>query len=112
MEARRVRALLIVGLVLGMLAGQSATALSICYVKCFALCVIKSFGRKNCALECLPKCIGKKSGAQPDPHAYCKLGCAMNQCAHISTKKDIAAAKVESCVDSCSGLCTKNYAFA
>ena len=78
------------GLVLGMLAGQSAAALSMCYVKCFALCMIKSFGRKKCALECLPKCIGKKSGAlQPDPHAYCKPGCAMNQCAHISTKKDM-----------------------
>ncbi|RVW23572.1 hypothetical protein CK203_091517 [Vitis vinifera] len=88
MEARRVRALLIVGLVLGMLAGQSAAAFAIFYVKCFALCMIKNFGRKNCA-RVLAKCIGKKSGAQPDPHAYCKLGCAMNQCAHISTKKDI-----------------------
>ena len=90
MEARRViMALLIVGLVLGMLAWQSAAALSMCYVKCFALCVTKSFGRKNCALECLPKFIGKKAGAQPNPHAYCKLGCAMNTCIHINTKKNI-----------------------
>ncbi|KAL6334235.1 hypothetical protein AAG906_007482 [Vitis piasezkii] len=79
-----------------MLAWQSAAALSMCYVKCFGLCTIKS----------------KKYGAQPNPHAYCKLGCAMNNCIHISTKKNIAAAKVESCVDSCSGLCTKNYVFA
>ena len=45
--------------------------------------------KEFCALECLPKFIGKNYGAQPNPHAYCKLGCAMNTCIHINTKKNI-----------------------
>ena len=60
---------------------------SSCNVLCQMLWALHD--KEFCALECLPKCIGKKSGAQPNPHAYCKLGYAMNKCIHISTKKNI-----------------------
>ncbi|KAL6335426.1 hypothetical protein AAG906_029669 [Vitis piasezkii] len=88
-----------------MLARQSTAGFPSCYAKCFGECIITSFSPLKCGLKCM-KCIVDPSSLEPNSYYYCKLGCAMNACTNISTKQDLVVAKLTSCVDSCSEMCT------
>ncbi|KAK9282363.1 hypothetical protein L1049_005280 [Liquidambar formosana] len=112
MERGSVRRLVMVGLVLGMLVGQSTASFMECYTPCFILCVIvPNHTAFSCALECLKNCIipNPPSTIHTDTHSFCKLGCASSLCTNLSTKQNPGGEKVESCVGSCSEMCTKNY---
>ncbi|KAA8541830.1 hypothetical protein F0562_022982 [Nyssa sinensis] len=112
MQGEKLRALVGVVMLLGMLLGQSTASFKDCYVECFIFCMIKpSNSAFSCSIQCLKDCIIPKS--PQDIHAthihdYCKLGCASSLCSNISTKQSPDGEKVESCVGSCSELCTKN----
>ncbi|KAJ4718173.1 thionin-like protein 2 [Melia azedarach] len=109
-KSRTERNLLIVCLVLGLLAGQSAASFKDCYKSCFILCVITP-GKNlvSCAGKCLKDCIIPFSLENlNDTRDFCKLGCASSLCTNLSTRDNPAEEKVESCVDSCSATCLKN----
>uniref|UniRef100_A0A5B7BAM4 Putative thionin-like protein 2 n=1 Tax=Davidia involucrata TaxID=16924 RepID=A0A5B7BAM4_DAVIN len=113
MQGGKLRALVVVVLVFGMLVGQSSTAsFKDCYVGCFIFCMIKpSNSAFYCSTQCLKDCIIPKSpqDIREDTHDSCKLGCASSLCTNISTKQNPDGEKVESCVGSCSESCTKNH---
>ncbi|PSS01535.1 Thionin-like protein [Actinidia chinensis var. chinensis] len=110
MDGGKVRALVVVVLVMGMLVGQSSAGFKGCYAKCFMFCMIKPpHSALHCGGKCLKHCIIPSSTAQPTGHDFCKLGCASTSCTNISTQAEPGEEKVESCVGSCSELCSKNY---
>ncbi|ONI16010.1 hypothetical protein PRUPE_3G073800 [Prunus persica] len=112
MEAKRVRAIVIVSLVLGLLIGQStASNFKDCYEVCFATCFPEKKDPIYCGGHCLRKCIFHPSSldTQTYPKHFCKLGCATSLCNNISTKDNHNGGKVETCVDSCSRTCTATY---
>ncbi|XP_052176049.1 thionin-like protein 2 [Diospyros lotus] len=132
MERSRIAAALVVALVVcGMATAVAqlspvaqpspATSFRDCYIPCFILCIVipphSAFG---CSLDCLRSCIipqahhaaaaaAAAAATRPETRLhFCKLGCASSLCANISTRQNPSGEKVESCVGSCSGLCTSN----
>ncbi|CAL5361404.1 unnamed protein product [Camellia sinensis] len=115
----RLRAMVVMVMVIvvsgmGVVEGQSPTPFMDCYVGCFILCnIIPSHTAYGCALQCLKDCVVPTTtqGIHGDKvnHQFCKLGCASSLCSNISTKQNPGGEKVESCVNSCSEGCTKNY---
>ncbi|KAH7866549.1 hypothetical protein Vadar_021872 [Vaccinium darrowii] len=95
------------------------TSFKECYVGCFVLCmIVPPYSPFACSFQCLKDCIIPKipqAATTSTPHVdnnfnFCKLGCAVaSLCTNISTKQNPGGEKVESCVGSCSGQCTKTY---
>ncbi|RVW88000.1 Thionin-like protein 2 [Vitis vinifera] len=113
MERGSIRALVMVGLVMGMLVGQSTASFKDCYTKCFIFCIITPNNTAfSCSLECLKDCVIPSHPLDietADTTYFCKLGCASTLCTNLSTKKNPAGEKVESCVNSCSNKCTEYH---
>ena len=134
----RVRAVLVVGLVLGLLLGQSDAFSPICYAGCVGECLVFHGSLMTCAIKCIWKCLFALSDTPPDSHSLCKFNCAAKLCANITTADHlgislslslslslilfvyvfllyfscfclVGAEEVESCVNSCGGNCTQNY---
>ncbi|KAG5537639.1 hypothetical protein RHGRI_024926 [Rhododendron griersonianum] len=70
----------------------------------------------DCSFQCLKDCLIPKipqstaTGTHVDNNFnFCKLGCSASLCSKISTQQNPGGDKVESCVGSCSGQCTKTY---
>ncbi|KAI8544407.1 hypothetical protein RHMOL_Rhmol08G0294100 [Rhododendron molle] len=88
-----------------------------CYVGCFVLCIIvPPHSLFDCSFQCLKDCLIPKipqstaTGTHVDNNFnFCKLGCSASLCSNISTEQNPGGDKVESCVGSCSGRCTKTY---
>ncbi|CAK9174634.1 unnamed protein product [Ilex paraguariensis] len=114
MERRKLRALVMTVVVLGILVGQSTATFKDCYAKCFLFCMIEpSQNLCSCTTHCLKECIfpdnPQPQHVNADSHGFCKLGCAYSSCSNMSTKHDPNGKVVENCVGSCSKMCTKNY---
>ncbi|KAH7547315.1 hypothetical protein FEM48_Zijuj01G0296700 [Ziziphus jujuba var. spinosa] len=102
----------VVGLLL-MVPSSTSASFASCYGGCFLLCVIiPTNTASSCALQCLKNCIVPPSStlqlSETNSNYFCKLGCASSLCSNYSTKQNPNSKKVEGCVDSCSGICTKN----
>ncbi|GAV72672.1 hypothetical protein CFOL_v3_16160 [Cephalotus follicularis] len=123
MEEKRVKSLLMVCLVLGLLVGQSAADFQTCFTTNFIKCITKDLSNVipsaiPCAIQSLSACIFPSSPSPPTSTSpanilsttqnFCKLRCAIRKCTHLSTKEDPGAEKVEACVNSCSKKCSKN----
>ncbi|CAL5375759.1 unnamed protein product [Camellia sinensis] len=110
MEGEKVKAIVMVMLFMGIIEVESRASFKICFEGCFIDCSINnsSFG---CAAKCLIDCIiqNTTSDVIQNTHDWCTLGCASSLCTHFSTKKNPNEEKVESCANSCSEKCTKNY---
>lgn len=93
MEGRKLRAVVMVVLVLGMLIGQSSASFKDCYVKCYVFCMVDpSQTLCSCTTHCLKDCIFPPSPLDVNhpTHNYCDfctLGCASSLCFNISTKQ-------------------------
>ena len=81
----RVRAVLVVGLVLGLLLGQSDAFSPICYAGCVGECLVFHGSLMTCAIKCIWKCLFALSDTPPDSHSLCKFNCAAKLCANITT---------------------------
>lgn len=84
MEGGRGRVLLMVGLMLVMLVGQSAGLVFMdCYPQCRDSCAFISKSALFCHLKCIEKCflIGED---QTEADGYCELSCVMKACASVN----------------------------
>ncbi|KAM7475957.1 hypothetical protein LguiB_023200 [Lonicera macranthoides] len=115
MEGGKLRAVVMVVLVLGMLIGQSRASFKDCYVKCYVFCIVDpSQTLCSCTTHCLKDCIFPPSPLDVNhpTHSYrdfCTHGCASSLCFNISTKQHPNGKNMQSCVGSCSKKCTKNF---
>ncbi|KAI3455398.1 hypothetical protein Pfo_012061 [Paulownia fortunei] len=114
MEMRKLRALVLVVLAVGMLTGKSNASFKDCYTKCFIFCMIEpSQTLCSCTTHCLKDCIFQEIQNEvpedSDNLGFCKLGCAFSMCSSISTKRTPNGDKVDGCVGSCSNKCIKSY---
>ncbi|KAH9714563.1 hypothetical protein WN944_022141 [Citrus x changshan-huyou] len=96
MEKNTVQFVLMVALMLGLLIGESTAS---CNDECSKKC--KVYHPRQDLKECVGDCL-KTCNPPNDAVYFCKLGCASSLCANGSTPE-----KVQSCVDSCSKMCTK-----
>ncbi|KAL6285774.1 hypothetical protein ACE6H2_010164 [Prunus campanulata] len=111
METKIVRFAMVTCLVLGLLTGQSQATFQECYAGCMLVCFIKQH-KIGCFAKCLKSCFVIPTDIQAKPEHYCKLSCATSLCSNISTEDNINEYKVNACVDSCSGPCSKSYVSA
>ncbi|KAK4428075.1 hypothetical protein Salat_1576500 [Sesamum alatum] len=86
-------------------AGEASASFKHCFPGCAIGCL---FGGHKlfCVLKCFAKClVGEGSSSGFD---YCKLGCAVDQCAHFEDDFKIEdVEKVNSCVNECEiGKCS------
>ncbi|KAL3528799.1 hypothetical protein ACH5RR_008121 [Cinchona calisaya] len=115
MEARKMRALVMMVVVMEVLVGQSAASFRDCYAKCFIFCMIEpSQTLCSCSTHCLKDCIFSESQNdlhedQTNNYDFCKLGCAFSMCSSISSKGKPNGDKMDDCVGSCSKMCIKSY---
>ncbi|KAL7140054.1 hypothetical protein ABFS83_09G095400 [Erythranthe nasuta] len=90
-----------------LIAGQEALAVTFkeCYSPCFNDCTTNQ--RKDiptCGLQCLNECLASSPPGSNKIH-YCKLGCAIHECAGFSNDAD----KMDDCVTKCgSGICKRH----
>lgn len=89
MEGGRGR-LVFVGLVLGLLLGQSEAFNPICYAGCVGECLVFHGSLMTCAIKCIWKCLFALSDSlpadyQPDSKSLCQFSCAAKFCANITT---------------------------
>ncbi|OUZ99719.1 hypothetical protein BVC80_9063g90 [Macleaya cordata] len=110
MEGKSVRPivvmLMIVAVSMGMFIGQTSASFESCYKQCLSLCSHQRIGPPECPSICEKRCSLKDQYPSKDHHSYCKLGCAISECTHISTPQDPREDEVEGCVNSCSNKCT------
>ncbi|CAB4313835.1 unnamed protein product [Prunus armeniaca] len=92
MESKMLRSAVVVCFLLGLLIGQSQATFQECYAGCMLICFIKQH-KIGCFAKCLKSCFVIPTDIQAKPEHYCKLD------------ED----KVNACVDSCSGPCSKSY---
>ncbi|KAJ8755990.1 hypothetical protein K2173_024535 [Erythroxylum novogranatense] len=117
MEGERVRALMVVGVVvMGLLTGQAtAESFGDCYKTCVLLCAISSSKSvASCAFKCLKDCIFNSSslldsfGVQKTSvHNLCTLQCAYPTCTSVTSRDNPREKEVASCVNSCGSGCSK-----
>lgn len=88
----KLRAVVLLVLVVGMLTEKSAADFKDCYTKCFIFCMIEpSQTLCSCTTHCLKDCIFQQ--IQNDLHddsdnlGFCKLGCAFSKCTGFSSKR-------------------------
>ncbi|GAA0156644.1 hypothetical protein LIER_38311 [Lithospermum erythrorhizon] len=116
-EVKKLRAFVLILVILGMLIGQSSATFKDCYAKCLFSCMIEpSQNLCSCTTTCLKNCIFYETHQQnleQDSNSrslsFCKLGCAFSRCTGVSSKLKIDAETVDGCVGSCSKACNKNY---
>ncbi|KAG9138682.1 hypothetical protein Leryth_018566 [Lithospermum erythrorhizon] len=113
---KKLRAFVLVVMVLGIFIGQSSATFKDCYGKCFFSCMIEPAQNLcTCTTTCLKNCIFSETHQQNleedsnNSLNFCKLGCAFSMCTGISSKQKPNAEKVDGCLGSCSNACTKNY---
>ncbi|KAL2516538.1 protein TAP1-like [Forsythia ovata] len=101
MEAKNVRTITAIMLLMLLLAGQASASFKTCFESCALGCFLAK-DKSKCLLKCTIKCVvGINSTATGLD--YCKLGCAVHQCARFRNDVD----KVDSCVNECEvGKCS------
>ncbi|KAI5660579.1 hypothetical protein M9H77_29372 [Catharanthus roseus] len=116
MEVKRLRALVMLVLAMGLIVDQSCASFKDCYAKCFVLCMIEpSQTLCSCTTQCFKECIFSNPTTvnefheQTSNYDFCKLGCAFTMCSDISKKDKPNGEKVDGCVGSCSKTCIKSY---
>ncbi|KAL2516536.1 protein TAP1 [Forsythia ovata] len=96
METKNVRTLTAIMLLVLLFAGQASASFKTCFEPCALACFIEKGNKVKCLLKCTIKCVvGINSTATGLD--YCKLGCAIHQCARFVNDVD----KVDSCVNEC-----------
>ncbi|KAG8379911.1 hypothetical protein BUALT_Bualt07G0138400 [Buddleja alternifolia] len=97
-KAQNVRAMTTVMMLMLLFAGHSSASFKGCFAGCAVNCLFR--GHKIlCLLECFPKCL---LGVDSQGLDYCKLGCAVDQCAHFANEFNIEDVdKVDNCVNEC-----------
>ncbi|EEF34191.1 conserved hypothetical protein [Ricinus communis] len=110
---RKAVSFLLMCVVIGMLAGQSNAwfkDFKTCLKDCLVQCAIPPW-TPICPASCLAKCIIHPSytTSTDTTHQFCTVGCATSLCSKLITNPNPNLEQVESCVNGCSGTCTKNY---
>lgn len=98
-QSTNVAVCLVVGLLLVMGAHRSdALDLKKCYKQCFLPCVKESGASLPlCIIKCVKDCISHPAsslGLAGDTSYFCKLGCSMSQCTHLSTETNAGKFRV------------------
>ncbi|WCJ40702.1 hypothetical protein M5689_021611 [Euphorbia peplus] len=113
MERKILSFVLLWVMIFGVFSGQSkaiSKAFDKCMDKCIVGCIIPPW-TPICPATCLARCIIQPGRAtiQNTPARFCTLGCATSVCSKLITKDNFHLDEVESCANTCSGSCNKNY---
>ncbi|KAL2458703.1 protein TAP1-like [Forsythia ovata] len=101
MEAKNVRTITAIMLLMLLLAGQASASFKTCFESCALGCFLAK-DKSKCLLKCTIKCVVGINSTVTGLD-YCKLGCAVYQCARFGNDVD----KVDSCVNECEvGKCS------
>lgn len=86
MESKNVRTNTLVMLLMLLLAGQASASFKSCFEPCAVGCFLGK-DKFKCALKCLITCVidFKSSNSTATGLDYCKLGCAVHQCARFGS---------------------------
>ncbi|CAN6885133.1 hypothetical protein Bca4012_073552 [Brassica carinata] len=128
MESKRVN-IIFISMIVVMVMGnfvvqtqaQDTLSFRTCYPSCIDGCAVQKQLPKLllCPFTCLLTCLSPPTSSIPSPPSqmflargsdhidyFCKLGCATNHCASLSSLKNPNVDKVADCVDSCSDKCS------